>query len=99
MLPSDSRSGGSIMGRKRRPTEWEQQMSQRLQELRRARGMTQAELSAAAGVGLDSYRKWESGKRTPMLDTAAKLAKALGVTVGVLAGSEPMPGKKKGGAS
>jgi transcriptional regulator with XRE-family HTH domain len=83
------------MARRRRPTDWEQQMSQRLQELRRARGMTQTELAAAADVSIDSLRKWETGKRTPMLDAAAKLAVALGVTVGVLAGSEPMPRKKK----
>jgi transcriptional regulator with XRE-family HTH domain len=71
-------------------------MGQRIRELRLARGMTQAELAAAAGVQLDTLRKWERGSRTPLLDAAAKLAAGLGVTVGVLAGTEPVPARKKG---
>jgi transcriptional regulator with XRE-family HTH domain len=76
-------------------------MAHRIRELRLAQGMTQARLAEAAGVQLDTLRKWERGLRTPLLDAAALLAKGLGVTVGVLAGTEPMPAstarRKKGG--
>jgi transcriptional regulator with XRE-family HTH domain len=74
-------------------------MGNRIRELRHARGLTQAQLAAAAGVQLDTLRKWEGGWRTPLLDAAAQLAKGLGVTVGVIAGTEPMPKAphKKGG--
>jgi transcriptional regulator with XRE-family HTH domain len=70
-------------------------MGQRLLELRRAAGLTQEQLARASDVGVDAVRKWERGKRTPMLDMAVRLAEALGVTVGQLAGSEPMPAPKK----
>jgi len=42
------------------------------------------------------YRARHGGQRysTPLLDTAAKIVGALGVTVGVLAGTEPMPRAK-----
>jgi transcriptional regulator with XRE-family HTH domain len=66
-------------------------MGDRLGELRRAKGLTQEALARIAGVGVDSLRKYESGTRTPLLDTAAKIATALGCTLGVLGGTEPMP--------
>jgi transcriptional regulator with XRE-family HTH domain len=66
-------------------------MGERIGELRRRVGLSQEKLARALGVGRDAVSLWERGKRTPMLDTAAKLAEALGVTVGVIAGTEPMP--------
>lgn len=54
----------------------------KLQELRKAKGMTRAELERVAGIrprGLESY---ETGFRNPnkmALDTAVKVADALGV--------------------
>jgi transcriptional regulator with XRE-family HTH domain len=61
-------------------------MGQRLRELRLARGLTQEQLARQIDVGLDAVRKWERGKRTPMLDMAAKLADALECTIDELAG-------------
>jgi transcriptional regulator with XRE-family HTH domain len=69
-------------------------MGTRLKELRRARQRTQEALARQAGVGVDSLRKYEAAARTPLLDTAAKIAEALGVSVGVLAGTEPIPAAK-----
>jgi transcriptional regulator with XRE-family HTH domain len=66
-------------------------MGTRFRELRQATGLSQFQLAVRAGVSLDALRKWEKGTRTPALRSAALLAKALGVTVGVLAGTEPMP--------
>ena len=71
-------------------------MGARFLELRKRAGLTQEELAREAGVTLSAVRQWERGKRTPMLDTAVRLAKVFGVTVGQLAGTEPMPPAKKG---
>ena len=86
------------MGRKRQPTEWEIAMGQRIRELRLARGLTQEQLARQIDVGLDAVRKWERGKRTPMLDMAAKLADALDCTIDELAGriQAEAPTAKKG---
>jgi transcriptional regulator with XRE-family HTH domain len=71
-------------------------MGQRLRELRLARGLTQEQLARKIDVGLDAVRKWERGKRTPMLDLAAKLADALECTIDELAGRETLKKEKKG---
>jgi transcriptional regulator with XRE-family HTH domain len=72
-------------------------MGQRLKELRLRAGLTQEALARAAGVANDAVRKWERGKRTPLLDMAAKLADALGCTLDELAGRTPPAARKKGG--
>lgn len=66
-------------------------MAERLRRLRQARGLTQARLAAALEVPLDSYRKWEQPGHRPRLATLIRLAAALGVTLGQLAGTEPLP--------
>jgi transcriptional regulator with XRE-family HTH domain len=83
------------MTRRREKTEWGVAMGERLQELRQAAGMSQTELADATGIPVGSLRNWERGRRKPTLDAAAKLATAIGCTLGQLAGTEPMP--KKGG--
>jgi transcriptional regulator with XRE-family HTH domain len=70
-------------------------MGQRLRELRLARGLTQEQLARKIDVGLDAVRKWERGKRTPMLDMAKKLAEALECSIDEIAGHE-LPAKKRG---
>jgi len=79
------------VARRRLPTVWEQAMGNRLRALRARAGLTQEELARKAEVGIDAVRKWELGQRTPMLDSAARLAVALGCTLGQLGGTEPMP--------
>jgi transcriptional regulator with XRE-family HTH domain len=79
-------------------------MGQRLQELRRRAHLSQSQLARAAEVPIGSLRNWEHGRRTPLLDAAARLARALGVrldldaglVLGELAGIEPAPTKRKG---
>jgi transcriptional regulator with XRE-family HTH domain len=71
-------------------------MGTRLKTLRERRGLTQVELAARSGVPLGSVRNYEQGHRTPLLDQAARLAAALGVSIDELAG--PVTAKhKKGG--
>ena len=45
-------------------------------------------------VGVDAVRKWERGKRTPMLDMAAQLARALECSIDDLVDFEK-PVRKK----
>ena len=61
-------------------------MGQRLQRLRKAAGMSQEDLARAAPVPIGTLRNWEQDRRIPRLDTAAKVAKALGVSLDDLAG-------------
>jgi putative transcriptional regulator len=82
------------MGRRRKPTEWEIAMGQRIRELRLARDLTQEQLARMIDVGVDAVRKWERGKRTPMLDMAARLAAALECSIDDIAGYEK-PKKRK----
>jgi len=49
-------------------------------------GMSQAQLAAAAGIDSRQIRRYESGDQQPMLSVAVSIAKALGITVGQLAG-------------
>jgi transcriptional regulator with XRE-family HTH domain len=69
-------------------------MGQRLQRLRQEAGMSQPELAKAADVPLGTLRNWEQGRRMPLLDTAARVAGALGVSLDELAGHQP---KKRNG--
>jgi transcriptional regulator with XRE-family HTH domain len=72
--------------RRRDATEWEVAMGERLGRLRRDRGLSQPQLAKAAGVSVWSLRQWEQGRRTPLLDAAARVAVALGVSLDDLAG-------------
>lgn len=51
----------------------------RLAELRRARGLTQKELAAAAGVTAAAVCRWERGNRDIPTLTLAKLCRAMGL--------------------
>jgi transcriptional regulator with XRE-family HTH domain len=53
--------------------------AERLKELRAQAKMTQAQLAETSGVSLGGVRDLEQGNRRPLLETAVKLAAALGV--------------------
>jgi transcriptional regulator with XRE-family HTH domain len=72
-------------------------MGERLQRLRLARGLSQSQLASAAGVPPGTLKNWEQGRRTMLIDAAARLAVALGCTVGQLAGTEPLPAEGEAG--
>lgn len=61
----------------------------RLTEIRRARGLNQADVAERCGVSPDTYRRWEWGKQEPRLTELRAVAAALGVSVAALIGEEP----------
>jgi transcriptional regulator with XRE-family HTH domain len=61
-----------------------------LQSLREVRRLTQAELGARAGIAAASISHFETGQRTPSLDSLVKLADALNISVDVLIGRAPL---------
>jgi transcriptional regulator with XRE-family HTH domain len=68
----------------------------RLQELRTAAGLSQAKLAELSGSSLDSLRNWEQGRAMPKVDTAARLAKALSVSLDTLTGTAEPAAKPRG---
>ena len=69
-----------------------QTFSTRLHALRKEQDLSQAQVAQAAGIAVLTYRKLEQGESNPgkpanpRLSTLAALSKALGTTVGYLAG-------------
>jgi transcriptional regulator with XRE-family HTH domain len=62
-------------------------LARRLQELRRAAKMSQPELASRSGVSLSLLAKLEQGVAdNPRLSTLRALARALGVSLDMLAG-------------
>ena len=54
-------------------------LGQRLRRLRDEAGLTQQQVAERADVPLQSLRNWEHDRREPLVGTAFKLARALGV--------------------
>src|SRR4051794_27918985 len=71
-------------------------LGRRVQRLRAAAGLTQAQLAAAAAVPLSSLQNWEIDRREPSFRAACRLAKALGVTAEYLADTAPVQGNARG---
>ena len=57
------------------------ELGEKLQELRRQRGLTQEELSARLYVSRTAISKWESGRGYPNIESLKDLAKFFSVTV------------------
>jgi transcriptional regulator with XRE-family HTH domain len=65
-------------------------MGQKLQELRRAKGLSQFRFAVLCDVPIATLQGWEQGRRQPRLDALVKVARALGVTVdALLTAAEP----------
>jgi transcriptional regulator with XRE-family HTH domain len=72
----------------------------RLQRLRSAAGLTQAQLAERAGIPLTTLRNWEHDRREPMASALFKLANALNVDCrafqdSIVAAQAEPPAKKK----
>lgn len=55
-------------------------MGNNLQQLRKARGWTQGELSVKSGVNRVMIARYETGRSSPTSRTLVKLSRALGVS-------------------
>lgn len=70
-------------------------MGQKLKRLREERSLSQEDLAKAAGVPIGTLRNWEQDRRVPRLDTAAKVAHALGCRIDTLVSDVEMTRKKQ----
>ena len=64
------------------------EFSQKLQELRKQKGLTQEELAQKLYVSRTAISKWESGRGYPSIDSLKEIAKFFSVTVDQLLSSE-----------
>jgi transcriptional regulator with XRE-family HTH domain len=71
-------------------------IGQRLQRLRLESGFSQSELAKASMVPIGTIRNIEYDRRNPSLEIAGKLAKALGVSLDILAGIATKNTKPRG---
>ena len=63
---------------------------EKLQELRKQKGLTQEELSAALYVSRTAVSKWESGRGYPGIDSLKAISKYFGVTIDALLSGEEL---------
>ncbi len=67
-------------------------LADRIQTLRKEKGISQEELAEQAGVSRQAVSKWESGQSTPELEKLVMLSGYFGVTTDyLLKGTEPVP--------
>src|SRR5688500_10602775 len=64
-----------------------------IKRARRAAGLTQAELARRAGTAQSAVAAYESGAKTPTVDTLARLLEATGQTLD----TSPAPSRSRGG--
>ena len=65
--------------------------AQRLKELRKLNGLSQAALSSLLGVTQQAVGKWETGRSTPDPQTLARVAAYFKVSTDYLLGCAPAP--------
>ena len=54
---------------------------EKLQELRKSKGLTQEELAEALYVSRTAVSKWESGRGYPSIDSLKEISRFFGVTI------------------
>ena len=64
------------------------EFNEKLQELRKQRGLTQEELAQILYVSRTAISKWESGKGYPSIDSLKEIAKYFSVTIDELLSSD-----------
>lgn len=97
-MPASFESAPYAVGMSRRSTRTPPKQGAHLAALRRALGVTQAELADAVGVPQTNIAFWEFSDKPPRSDVLPKLASVLGVTVEVLLtpAAPPPPTRKRG---
>ena len=64
------------------------EFNEKLQELRKSRGLTQEELAEALFVSRTAISKWESGRGYPNLDSLKEISKYFSITIDELSGDK-----------
>lgn len=67
-------------------------LEERLHELRKKEGLTQAQVAEAIGVSRQAVSKWESGTASPSLDNLNSLSILYGVSIDRVVGKEELAG-------
>lgn len=71
-------------------------MADRIQQLRKTKGISQEELADRIGVSRQAVSKWESGQSSPDLEKVILLSEFFDVTTDyLLKGKEPQPGDRE----
>ena len=60
------------------------EFNEKLQELRKARGLTQEELAEALFVSRTAISKWESGRGYPSIDSLKQIANYFSISIDFL---------------
>ena len=68
----------------------EMEFNEKLQELRKSKGLTQEELAESLFVSRTAISKWESGRGYPSIDSLKEIARFLSVTIDDLICSDEM---------
>ena len=66
------------------------EFSEKLQSLRKQKGLTQEELAQALFVSRTAISKWESGKGYPSIDSLKEISKYFSITIDELLSSEEL---------
>ena len=66
------------------------EFNEKLQELRKARSLTQEELAEALYVSRTAISKWESGRGYPSIDSLKEISRFFSVTIDELICSDEM---------
>ena len=64
------------------------EFNEKLQELRKARGLTQEELAEALFVSRTAISKWESGRGYPSIDSLKQIANYFSISIDELLSGE-----------
>ncbi len=64
------------------------EFNEKLQELRKSKGLTQEALAEALFVSRTAVSKWESGRGYPSLDSLKQISRYFGISIDVLIGPE-----------
>lgn len=67
----------------------QQTLGRRIQEARKAAGLSQESLGERLGVSRQAVSKWEADAAVPELENLIAMSRIFGVTIGALLGVEP----------
>ena len=76
----------------------EQTLGRRIQEARKAAGLSQESLGERLGVSRQAVSKWEADAAVPELENLIAMSRIFGVTIGALLGVEPPEAPSEGDA-